>query len=136
MATAENRASLRRQTRTHWLQRGEEAGTYWYAVEAVDGAPLDMAKRLPWDVGRRVMAAVALEVAAAAEEKTLPERLSTDHIWIDDKGDTKIVDHPVTALASADGGAHNTLPGQIVKDPGLARIERLGLAKTKTGLAP
>lgn len=120
VAPAANRASLRRPTKAHWLQRGEDGDTHWYAVEAIDGAPLDMARRLPWDVGHRVMSAVAAEVAAAAKDGTLPKHFSTDHIWINDKGDTKIVDRTHINATATTSDEHiaspETSPEQIVKE--------------------
>ena len=90
----EQRASVARPTRTHWLQSGEEDGLHWFAVEAVSGTPLSQHESLPWSMGRKVVADTARELAAGDGDGSLPPDVSADHLWLEADGSVKLIDLP------------------------------------------
>lgn len=103
-----DRRNLARPGRLRWLQQVETDETTWNAYEATQGTPLSSliagGKTIPWGTLRHWLHDLAAELWATAEDQTLPNELSLDHVWITTQGQAIILDHPwpeVTSPAEA-----------------------------------
>ena len=98
-AISPDRIRVARSTRQRWLQDGEDENGRWHAFEAFEGAPISEAARfttIPWPVGRRVLLETAEELRASISDGTLPNQLTVSQVWIDERGDTKLLDFPLS----------------------------------------
>ena len=80
------RCHVARATRQRWLSAGTQGDSKWHAFEAIDGAPLPeaaMYATIPWRTARQIWLQTAEELEAALADGTLPERLTTEQIWVD-----------------------------------------------------
>jgi hypothetical protein len=123
------RIRLARPTRLRWLQGGVTEGQPWDAFEAVVGAPLVEALRggdhLRWEHSRFVLLDLAEELAAAVADRTLPEPLTLEQVWLDRGGRVKVLDRAVSPP-----GATEAAPG-----PATPAAERaLGLLRAAADL--
>jgi len=99
-----SRRELTRDTRPRWLGGGEQAEGRWDAFVAPGGCALaDLAgvDGLPWAEARPILLDLAVELAAACRDGTLPEGLSIDQIWLEPDGRVLLVD----PLGAAPAGA-------------------------------
>ncbi len=92
------RRSVARPGRLRWLQKVEAAGSFWDAFEAPDGIPfahsLEDGKMVPWANLRHWLCDLTSELWQAATDKTLPDELSLDHVWITAQGQAVLLDQP------------------------------------------
>jgi uncharacterized RDD family membrane protein YckC len=92
------RRNLARHGRLRWLQKVETAEAIWDAFEAIEGVPfsnlVEGGKRLPWSSLRHWLHDLASELWEAAGDKTLPDELSLDYVWITAQGHTVLLDEP------------------------------------------
>ena len=99
------RRRVARPMRPRWLQGNLQEGVAWEAVEAICGAPLPewlaCAGRLEWTRARGVLRDLADELAAGAQDGSLPPQLSLDQVWIDRTGRVRLLEAPLVS----DGGA-------------------------------
>ena len=106
--SVDRRPNIARGARPRWLQGGEDTACPWNALEAVVGAPLPVVIQTGncgWAKGRGVLHELALELAAAVADGTLPGRLSLDQIWIDQSGRAKLLEAPLAPSADDAGPA-------------------------------
>jgi len=111
------RRNLARPGRLRWLQQVEMDETTWNAFEATQGASLASlvadGKTVPWGTLRHWLHDLASELWATAEDQTLPNELSLDHVWITSQGQAIILDHPWPDVANpADTFPVGDLAGQ------------------------
>ena len=92
------RRKLARPGRLRWLQKVETSEATWDAFEAIDGLPfatlLQNGKRIPWSSLRHWLGDLASELWEATGDKTLPDELSLDNIWITAQGRAILLDEP------------------------------------------
>ena len=89
------RRDLGRPSRPRWLSGGEQSEGRWDAYAAPLGCPLaDLAGPLglPWIDARPILHELADELAKAIAEKTLPEALSVEQVWVQPDGSVQLVD--------------------------------------------
>jgi uncharacterized RDD family membrane protein YckC len=89
------RRDLGRPSRPRWLNGGEQSEGRWDAYAAPLGCPLaDLAgpEGLPWADARPILHELADELAKAISEKTLPEALSVEQVWVQPDGSVQLVD--------------------------------------------
>lgn len=100
---SQDRRSLVRPARPHWLQGGDSLPGRWDAFEAVVGSPLTEIARqnrgAPWHECRFWLLDLAEELHAAVSDGSLPESLSLEQLWIARGGRLKLLDAPVRAAA-------------------------------------
>lgn len=93
----ESRLSMARMGRPRWLQGGMDGERHWDAFEAIDGFPLSHYLKegnpAEWDDIRSFLAGLASELLTSIEEDSLPEDLTSDHIWIDRAGNAKLLEY-------------------------------------------
>ena len=119
-AVPEQRRGLDRPTRLRWLSGRRTAEESWDAFEAPAGAPLVeiLERPQPWASVRHWLLDVAEELAAGAEDGTLPSGLGLAHVWITLQGGALLIDFPIgredsTARAGVDGSAPASLVAAI-----------------------
>ena len=92
------RRDLARPGRLRWLQSVVTPEASWDAFEALPGVAFSSVvhgeKLLHWESLRHWLHDLALEVALAAGDDTLPAELSLDHIWITTRGRAILLDEP------------------------------------------
>jgi hypothetical protein len=92
------RRNLARPGRLRWLQKVETAEATWDAFEATQGVPfsslLKGGKRVPWSTLRHWLHDLALELWEATGDRTLPAKLSLDHVWVSAQGHAVLLDEP------------------------------------------
>ena len=88
------RRDLSRPTRLRWLGGIRSAHQNWDAYEAPEGHPFsDLARQeLPWSVVRRWLFELAVEIEQGIEDKTLPQPLTLEHLWVTKRGQLRILD--------------------------------------------
>jgi uncharacterized RDD family membrane protein YckC len=99
------RKRLARATRQRWLTEGTaEDSSDWQAFEALSGAPLSEVSRyahLPWEIACQIWSQTAEELQAALADHTLPEPLSVEQLWVDQRGTLKLSDFPLDQCGRA-----------------------------------
>lgn len=104
------RRDVARPGRSRWLQSVEASEATWDVFEAQTGVPLpsliDDDGHLPWSSVRSWLYDLAMELAAAAQDGTLPERLSLDHVWINAQGRAILLDEPWPAASRDQSPSH------------------------------
>jgi hypothetical protein len=99
---SEARVAASRPTRPRWLQGGEAGEQRWDAFEAVVGIPLSLVgKNAPWSRTCSVLLDLAEELTSATADRTLPEQLTFDQVWIDQSGRLKLIDEPIVTNAES-----------------------------------
>jgi len=92
------RRSLARSGRLRWLQDVETVEATWDAFEAIPGAPfsslVEGGKRVPWATMRHWLHDLASELWAATGDRTLPNELSLDQVWVSAQGYAVLLDEP------------------------------------------
>jgi len=92
------RRNLARSGRLRWLQKVETPEAIWDAFEATEGVPfsslVEGGKRVPWSRLRHWLDDLASELWDATGDKTLPDELSLDHVWITAQGRAVLLDEP------------------------------------------
>ena len=94
------RRDIARSTRLRWLQSVHTDDQTWDAMEAKPGLPLTEATAssadaaADWQSVRHWLYDLSLELASASEDKTLPNHLSLDHVWITREGHAVLLDQP------------------------------------------
>ena len=87
---SEERRHLARPGRLRWLQEVMKDQNTWDAFEAAQGVPFssitDNNKTVPWGTLRHWLHDLSSELWAATRDKTLPNKLSLDHIRITPQG--------------------------------------------------
>jgi len=104
-------ALISRNTRIRWIA-GQTTGTEsWDAFEAAPGQSLVnfLGTRQPWGAVRYWIADLADELTAATVDRTLPDVLGLDRVWITSDGRAKLMDFP-TWGAATDALAGEDLP--------------------------
>ncbi|HTI68659.1 MAG TPA: protein kinase [Candidatus Limnocylindria bacterium] len=94
--------NLARVGRLRWINGRRSSEECWDAYEAGLGEPLlELAqRRQPWNRVRYWLLDLAEELTAAAQDRTLPAKLSLDHVWITSRGVAKILDFPAPLKSS------------------------------------
>lgn len=104
------RRDVARPGRSRWLQSVETSEATWDVFEAQAGAPLpsliDDDGHLPWTSVRSWLYDIAMELAAAAQDDTLPEKLSLDHVWINAQGRAILLEEPWPATSPDRSSSH------------------------------
>jgi hypothetical protein len=99
------RRDLARPGRPRWLQSVETPKATWDVFEAQPGVPLpsliDDDGHLPWSSVRYWLYDLALELASAAQDGTLPHELSLGHVWVTAQGRAVLLDEPWPKCPSA-----------------------------------
>ncbi|MHC4741405.1 MAG: protein kinase domain-containing protein [Planctomycetota bacterium] len=111
------RRNLARHGRLRWLQKVETGKTVWDAYEATEGVPfsslIEGGKHVPWSNLRHWLHDLASELWDATGDKTLPGKLSLDHVWITKQGHAVLLDDPWPDVhTEAEGIAVGDLAGQ------------------------
>ncbi len=106
--------------RLRWLTGRRAPDENWDAFEALSGEPLLKLtqSRQPWGQVRFWLYDLALEIAAATKDGTLPATLALDRVWITGEGRAKLLDFPAPGLAGAgmeNGGAGQSGGGFLLK---------------------
>ena len=100
----QNRAAVQRPTRQRYLQSGTQDEYCWYAIESIDGGPLNSLFNaegtISWEVGREVLPDLAAELDACVHDGTLPRTVGIDQLWLDKTGGLRLLDFPLHAPAS------------------------------------
>ncbi|MFP6703518.1 MAG: hypothetical protein VB861_17355, partial [Planctomycetaceae bacterium] len=99
-ATAQ-RTEVERPTRPRWLQSSDSDQSGWDVFESVEGAPLRLLTNkngLPWDNLRVILRDVASELRIAADDKSLPEHIGIDQVWVDRGGRARLLDAPLDSM--------------------------------------
>jgi len=99
-ATAQ-RTEVERPTRPRWLQSSDSGQSGWDVFESVEGAPLRLLTNkngLPWDNLRVILRDAASELRIAADDKSLPEHVSIDQVWVDRGGRARLLDAPLDSM--------------------------------------
>jgi hypothetical protein len=85
----------------------------WEAFVAPTGAPIadvvDARHRVRWPEARPVLEQIAVELAAAEKDGSLPGQLSLDQVWVQPDGRPQLLDFPIAptgGLTSAVGVLH------------------------------
>ncbi len=93
------RRDLGRAGRLRWLNGRRSAGEAWDAYEAAEGCPLSeaAARRPGWESVRFWLLDVADELAAGAQDGTLPSVVGLANVWITSDGRAKLLDFPVSS---------------------------------------
>jgi eukaryotic-like serine/threonine-protein kinase len=93
--------NLSRVGRLRWLTGTRSATENWDAFEALTGGPLleRSQRRQPWSEVRFWLHDLAVEIAAAEKDGTLPP-LALDRIWITEEGRAKLLDFTAPGLAA------------------------------------
>ena len=91
-----NRQNLARPARLRWLQKVEKDKTTWNAFEAIQGVPflslVEGGKRIPWRNLRHLLHDLASELWASSGDKTLPDKLSLNNIFVTSQGHAVLLD--------------------------------------------
>lgn len=97
---APNLRTLARAGRLRWLSGRRSREECWDAYEAVTGKPLLnlIHERQPWGQVRFWLLDLAEEMAAALKDRSLPEALALDRVWITAEGRAKLLDFPAPGL--------------------------------------
>ena len=95
------RRDVARSTRLRWLQSVHTDSETWDALEAKPGVPLSAlvdSDAADWRGMRHWLYDLAIELASAAQDETLPEKLSLDQVWITQEGHAVLLDevYPTT----------------------------------------
>lgn len=92
------RRDTARPGRFRWLQKITTAEATWHAYEATRGVPLTElikgGRRIPWSSLRHWLHDLASELWNASRDKTLPDAISLDHVWITEQGFAVLLDRP------------------------------------------
>ena len=95
------RTDVERPTRPRWLQSSDPGQSGWDVFESVEGAPLRLLTNkngLPWDNLRVILRDAARELRIAADDKSLPEQIRIDQIWVDRGGRARLLDAPLDSM--------------------------------------
>ncbi len=109
-AVSAKRRDLGRASRLRWLAGRRDGQESWDAYEAVEGEPFNATTRAaqPWSQVRHWLADLTREVAAAADEGSLPA-LTPGRIWLGVDGHARILEWaPPNAPPDADAGDAST----------------------------
>jgi uncharacterized RDD family membrane protein YckC len=96
------RRDLSRATRLRWLAGSRDVSGGWDAYQAPSGQSLSRlaANSQQWSAVRYWLADLTGEIDEAANDGTLPERVTLDHVWITSEGRAVLLDEPVTSSSS------------------------------------
>jgi len=103
--TSTPRRDVGRISRPRWLGSGEIGGRAWDAFVAPIGRPLpDLVRTLgglDWPQARSILEALAIELDASCEDKTLGDGLCLDRIWVKPDGRVLLLDRALDPLAGS-----------------------------------
>ena len=112
------------------LDRGVEAGCYYFVMDYVEGRPLDryLREEEPGLEARLQLFATICETVSAAHFKGIIHRdLKPGNILVDDNGKPRILDFGLAKLTQSDGAdSANTITGQFVGSLPWASPEQIG----------
>ena len=87
-------------------------------LEAISGTPIheliDQIKILKWETVRLTLESIVVELISSVEDKTLPQRLSIDQIWIDAEGNAKLIDLPLKSGAKSTVSTKTSPEGRAI----------------------
>ena len=125
-AVGPDRARLGRRGRLRWLNGRRDGAAAWDAWEAPDGAPLAAAcaTAQPWRVVQHWVADLAVELAAASADGSMPV-LALDRVWITRRGEARLLD-----FAGPDRWPQPAAGAVVIDEPQvfLARVAAWALA--------
>ncbi len=82
--------------RLRWLQDGMQGNVHWNAYESISGAPLGLVAKagqgVSWKCSRIILINLVNELLASIADKSIPASISIDHFWVDQSGNTKLLD--------------------------------------------
>lgn len=127
--TTGSRRDVARPGRSRWLQSVETSEATWDVFEAQAGVPLpsliDDDGHLPWSSVRSWLYDLAMELAAAAQDDTLPEKLSLDHVWINAQGRAILLEEPWPATSRDRSPSHPSVStAELIQVDDLAGRQR------------
>lgn len=127
---------IARPGRFRWLAGRRDETENWDAFESAGGQPLrTLAEHVqPWSKVRFWLRDLAVELAEAERDGSLPARLDPDQVWITRDGRAKLFDYPLPdapgtgyAAMPAGGAVEATPAGPSIATVFLRRIAALGL---------
>jgi hypothetical protein len=116
-----------------WLQEVTTSEGTWDGFEAISGVPFTKmvagGKRIPWSTLRHWLHDLASELWAGGGDRSLPDRLSLDHVWISSSGSAMLLDEPWPDLPApaAPIPVHDIAGQQRFLDAVAATVEPTGL---------
>lgn len=116
---------LTRKGRLHWLAGRRSAEECWDAYEAVAGQPLVslLEAPQPWKSVRYWLLDLAEELDAARLDRSSPDALGLDRVWITADGRAKLLDFPAPGKNGAGGESSSPSAQQF-----LSQVAYAGLA--------
>ncbi|MEQ1852009.1 MAG: protein kinase [Chthoniobacteraceae bacterium] len=95
-AIRSTRRDINRPGRLRWLTGRRSPGESWDAYEAPDGAPLlaFLAGEQPWVRVRSWLLDLAEELQTSIADKTIPDAIGIDRLWVTREGRVVLVDFP------------------------------------------
>ena len=117
------RRDVARPGRSRWLQSVETSEATWDVFEAQSGVPLPSLiddGHLPWSSVRSWLYDIAMELAAAAQDDTLPEKLSLDHVWITAQDRAILLEEPWPATSQDQSPTHPSVSAELIQVDDLA----------------
>jgi hypothetical protein len=79
-------------TRLRWLGSGRDAKGLWRAYEAPGGKPLTQCESVPWPAARFVIRDLALDLATAFDQASLPSSVSLQHVWVEGRETCRLLE--------------------------------------------
>ena len=108
--------TLGRVGRLRWITGRRTPQENWDAFEGITGQPLvGMRQPRPWAEVRYWLLDLAVEIAAAEKDGTLPGTLTVDRVWITGDGRAKLLDFRAPGAAAS--------PAPAGRDPGLFLLQ-------------
>jgi hypothetical protein len=93
------RRAVDRTTRVRWVSGGAEGDQQWDAFIVPSGCPLSAlmadGRRLSWPQFRGILEDLTEEIRASCAEGTLPQSLTSDHVWVDPSGRVQLIERPL-----------------------------------------
>ena len=110
------RRDLTRPGRPRWLNGRRSAEECWDAYEAPQGKSLIhlLTQRQPWSAVRFWLLDLAEELHAGLSDRSLPDAIGLDRVWIASDGRAKLLDFPAPGLGEGEPAA--SLPPFPVHD--------------------
>lgn len=122
------RSELSRETRLRWLANGVLDGNAWSAFAAPDGCSLTtlMADEngLSWSETRQVLESLSRELKTAADEKSLPDILHSEQVWIQPDGRILLLDESAEPVAAV---PPSPIAETHVEDPSLEFLRQTAI---------